>query len=161
MHILLLGATGRVGSHVLAQALQEGHQVTALVRSPEKIRSHHENLTIVQGNVLTQEDLLRGIHGTEVVISALNTDGTSTLSDSTPLLIDAMYSEGVQRIITVGTAGILQSRTSKPNCAINPVNPDAVQLAPPRSMNGYSRCFSNLRWNGPLYVLRICRMESG
>ncbi|MCK6073335.1 NAD(P)-dependent oxidoreductase [Paenibacillus silvae] len=111
MHILLLGATGRVGSHVLAQALQEGHQVTALVRSPEKIRSHHEKLTIVQGNVLTQKDLLRGIHGTEVVISALNTDGTSTLSDSTPLLIEAMYSEGVQRIITVGTAGILQSRT--------------------------------------------------
>ncbi|WP_145330945.1 NAD(P)-dependent oxidoreductase [Paenibacillus xylanexedens] len=111
MHILVLGATGRVGSHIVKYALQDGHQVTALVRTPDKINTKHDRLTIVQGNVLESHDLLRAIEGTNAVISALNTDGTTTLSQSMPLLINAMEQEDIQRIITVGTAGILQSRT--------------------------------------------------
>ncbi|MDT0122985.1 SDR family oxidoreductase [Paenibacillus sp. RRE4] len=111
MHILVLGATGRVGSHIVKYALQDGHQVTALVRTPDKIDTKHDRLTIVQGNVLESHDLLRAIEGTNAVISALNTDGTTTLSQSMPLLINAMFHEDIQRIITVGTAGILQSRT--------------------------------------------------
>lgn len=111
MHILVLGATGRVGSHIVKYALQDGHQVTALVRTPEKIDTQHDRLTIIQGNVLEPHDLLRAIEGTSAVISALNTDRTTTLSQSMPLLIDAMQHEGIRRIVTVGTAGILQSRT--------------------------------------------------
>lgn len=111
MHILVLGATGRVGSHIVKYALRDGHQVTALVRTPEKIDTQHDRLSLIQGNVLELHDLLRAIEGTSAVISALNTDGTTTLSKSVPLLIHAMGQEGVQRIITVGTAGILQSRT--------------------------------------------------
>lgn len=89
MHILILGASGRVGIHILTYALQEGHHVTVLVRSPEKINPH-PNLRIIQGNVLHPEDLKRAVQGAEAVISALNTDGTTTLSESIPLIIDAM-----------------------------------------------------------------------
>lgn len=110
MHILILGASGRVGNHILTYALQEGHHVTVLVRSPEKINPH-PNLRIIQGNVLHSEDLKRAVQAAEAVISALNTDGTTTLSESMPLIIDAMAAEGIQRIVTIGTAGILQSRT--------------------------------------------------
>ena len=110
MHILILGASGRVGIHILTYALQEGHHVTVLVRSPEKINPH-PNLRIIQGNVLHPEDLKRAVQGAEAVISALNTDGTTTLSESIPLIMDAMAAEGIQRIVTIGTAGILQSRT--------------------------------------------------
>ncbi|PAF33267.1 SDR family oxidoreductase [Paenibacillus sp. 7516] len=112
MQILVLGATGRVGSQIVAKALKEQHHVTVLVRQSEKCQVNDENLTIIQGNVLNQEDIKRAIHGADVVISALNTDGTNTLSESIPLIIDAMYEEGIKRIITVGTAGILQSRLS-------------------------------------------------
>ncbi|MBM6383449.1 MAG: SDR family oxidoreductase [Paenibacillus sp.] len=112
MKILVLGATGRVGSQIVAKALKEQHHVTVLVRQPEKCQVYDEHLTIIQGNVLNQEDIKRAIHGADVVISALNTDGTHTLSESIPLIIDAMYEEGIKRIITVGTAGILQSRLS-------------------------------------------------
>jgi uncharacterized protein len=52
------------------------------------------------------------MHGMDVVISALNTDGTTTLSESMPLIIEALENEGIQRMITIGTAGILQSRTT-------------------------------------------------
>jgi uncharacterized protein len=112
MNILILGATGRVGSQLVTYALHDRHHVTVLVRTPEKIQIHSENLTIIQGNVLNKADIVRAMHGIDVVISALNTDGTNTLSESMPLIIKAMENEGIQRIITIGTAGILQSRTT-------------------------------------------------
>ncbi|TCN12434.1 putative NAD(P)-binding protein [Bacillus sp. BK006] len=46
------------------------------------------------------------------MISALNKDGTTTLSESMPLIIKAIKSEGIQPIITIGTAGILQSKST-------------------------------------------------
>ena len=112
MNILILGATGRVGSQLVNYALHDKHHVTALVRSPEKIQINNEHLTIIRGNVLNKEDIERAMHGIDVVISALSTDGTTTLSESMPHIIEAMENEGIQRIITVGTAGILQSRTT-------------------------------------------------
>ncbi|MDQ1000288.1 putative NADH-flavin reductase [Neobacillus niacini] len=112
MNILLLGATGRVGSQIVTYALHEKHHVTVLVRTPEKVQINNENLTIIQGNVLNKFDIVRAMHGMDVVISALNTDGTTTLSESMPLIIEAMENEGIKRIITIGTAGILQSRTT-------------------------------------------------
>lgn len=111
MNLLILGGTGRVGSHLVMNALQDGHHVTALVRTPDKI--NHENLTVIQGNVLKKEDIARAMHGVDVVLSALNTDGGTTLTESMPLVIDAMKKEGIKRIITIGTAGILQSRVSR------------------------------------------------
>ena len=110
MKILILGASGRVGSQIVTYALNDGHHVTVLVRTPEKILINNENLIILPGNVLNKDDIVRAIRGIDVVISALNTDGTSTLSESMPLIIEAMENEGIQRIITIGTAGILQCR---------------------------------------------------
>lgn len=110
MNIVLLGATGRVGRRIAELALSDGHTVQALARTPEKIGLEAANLTIVQGNVLNQHDLNAVLDGGDVVISALSTDGNTTLSDSFPLLIQAMYVYGINRLVTVGTAGILQSR---------------------------------------------------
>ena len=111
MNILILGATGRVGGQLVIHGLQDNHHVTALVRTPEKVAINNDNLTIIQGNALNKDDIVRAMHGVDVVISALNTDGTTTLSASMPLIIEAMENQGIQRIITIGTAGILQSRT--------------------------------------------------
>lgn len=112
MNILVLGATGRVGSQIVTNALHDNHPITVLVRTPEKIQINNKNLTVIQGNVLNKDDIVRAMHGIDIVISALNTDGTNTLSESMPLIIEAMESKGIKRIITVGTAGILQSRTT-------------------------------------------------
>ncbi|WP_404449699.1 SDR family oxidoreductase [Sutcliffiella horikoshii] len=110
MNILILGATGRVGNQILSHALTDNHQITLLVRDPNKIKMNDVNLTIIQGDVLNEDDIVRVMPGNDLVISALNTDGTTTLSESMPLIIKAMENEGIQRIITIGTAGILQSR---------------------------------------------------
>ena len=110
MNILLLGMTGRVGSEVAKLALEDKHQVTALVRTPEKITVNDDNLSITKGDVTVKEDVARAMKGADAVISALNTDGADTLTKSMPLIIGAMNAEGIKRIITIGTAGILDSR---------------------------------------------------
>ncbi len=110
MKILLLGATGRVGSRIGAQALGDGHRVIALVRKPDKLELAGENLTVVQGDALNAEDIGKAMQGVEAVVSALGTGGATTLSESMPLVIRAMNERGIRRIVSVGTAGILRSR---------------------------------------------------
>lgn len=113
MKLLLLGATGRVGSHILSHALADGHTVSALVRSPEKlVAPQSAQLQVQVGHVLDQRALLAAMQGVDAVVSALSTDGADTLSKGMPLIVEAMQAAGVKRIVTVGTAGILQSRTS-------------------------------------------------
>ncbi|EJL29068.1 NAD(P)-dependent oxidoreductase [Brevibacillus sp. BC25] len=113
MKLLLLGATGRVGRHILDYALKDGHEITILVRSADKLpHLTDENVRVLTGNVLDQKHVASAMGGVDAVISALGTDKATTLSEGTPHIIEAMKREGVSRIITVGTAGILQSRVS-------------------------------------------------
>lgn len=58
-HVLVVGATGSIGRHVVKQALQKGYRVRALVRNPEKM-SFDESVEIFVGD-LTQPESLSGI----------------------------------------------------------------------------------------------------
>ncbi|TVT28063.1 SDR family oxidoreductase [Salinicoccus cyprini] len=111
MNILILGATGRVGSHILKSTLNDNYHVKVLVRDVDKLRIKDRNLTVIEGNVLVEADIVNAIAGMDMVISALGTDGTTTLSESMPSIVKVMEDEGIKRIITIGTAGILNSRT--------------------------------------------------
>ena len=71
MKVALIGASGYVGSRVLAEALQRGHTVTALVRHPEKV-TPHAHLTVKQVDVLKVDELAKALGGHDVVISAFN-----------------------------------------------------------------------------------------
>ncbi|MDP4106232.1 MAG: NAD(P)H-binding protein [Bacillota bacterium] len=112
MNISLLGATGRVGSIILENALVNNHFVHILVRDKSKVRITHPNLKIVEGNALNEKALSEVITGSDAVISALNTDDTTTLSESMPMIIHQMKNNLISRIITIGTAGILQARSN-------------------------------------------------
>lgn len=46
MRLLVVGGTGQTGKEVVRQALQDGHSVTAVVRSPEKVTESHDNLKV-------------------------------------------------------------------------------------------------------------------
>ncbi|MCZ8537561.1 SDR family oxidoreductase [Paenisporosarcina quisquiliarum] len=111
MNITIFGATGRVGNNILRSALEDGHLVTALVRTPSKL-TPHENLTIIEGDIREQQSVNVAIQGADAVVSAIGTDKTTTLTDAIPLIIEAMQKVEIKRIITIGTAGILQSRTN-------------------------------------------------
>lgn len=111
MNITIFGATGRVGNEILQRALKDGHRVKALVRTPSKL-TPHENLTILEGDIRKQQSVSEAIKGADAVFSAIGTDKTTTLTDAIPLIIEAMQKEEIKRIVTIGTAGILQSRTN-------------------------------------------------
>lgn len=110
MKIALLGATGRVGQNIAALAHQEGHTVHALVRDKEKAQALLPHATLYVGDATSKQDVENLIKTSDGVISALNTDKSTTLTEATPLLIDAMQTYDIKRIVTIGTAGILNSR---------------------------------------------------
>ncbi|WP_040285416.1 NAD(P)-dependent oxidoreductase [Sporosarcina koreensis] len=109
MRIAMFGGTGRVGSLMLAALLEDGHTVTALVRDPGRLKAH-PHLTVVQGDVKQKQDAQKTIEGADCVVSALGTDKSTTLSEAVPHMIAGMEQEGIRRILTIGTAGILNSR---------------------------------------------------
>jgi putative NADH-flavin reductase len=110
MKILLLGATGRVGSFLVDLLLEAKCEVIALVRDEQKIAIHHEALTVLKGNTLNEKDLNVALENVDGVISALNTGGENILSKTMGLLIPLLELKKISRIVTIGTAGILQSR---------------------------------------------------
>ncbi|WP_239618649.1 NAD(P)-dependent oxidoreductase [Cohnella mopanensis] len=109
MKLLILGATGRVGKEITASALADGHLVTVLVRQPDNLDIDSANLTILQGDACAEQDVHKAVQGADAIISALGTDGGSVLTVNMRFMLDAMKQHGIKRIITIGTAGILDS----------------------------------------------------
>jgi len=66
--ILVYGATGKVGSQAVNEALNRGHFVTAVSRDPSRITMTHENLTAVKGDVLDPDSVAGLVTGQDVVI---------------------------------------------------------------------------------------------
>ncbi|MGK0700755.1 hypothetical protein CHN50_16685 [Priestia aryabhattai] len=111
MDIALLGATGRVGQQLIELLLENNHKVTALVRNVHRLPISHTNLKVIEGDAREEKVLDCLFQGQNAVISTLSTDGANVISESMPVIIKVMTRHSIERIITVGTAGILQSRT--------------------------------------------------
>ncbi|QUG39947.1 SDR family oxidoreductase [Psychrobacillus sp. INOP01] len=109
MKIALFGATGRVGHAILTLLLEKDIQVTALVRNPKKMQPQ-AGLTVLQGDARNTADVEGALAGVDAVISALGTDKTNVLTESITHIISIMQKQQLKRIITIGTAGILDSR---------------------------------------------------
>jgi len=111
LDIALLGATGRVGQQLIELLLENNHKVTALVRNVHRLPISHTNLKVIEGDAREEKVLDCLFQGQNAVISTLSTDGANVISESMPVIIKVMTRHSIERIITVGTAGILQSRT--------------------------------------------------
>jgi putative NADH-flavin reductase len=117
MNLALIGATGMVGSRLLAEALNRGHHVTAIVRDPGKL-SPRNALTIVKGDATDAAALTSLLKGREVVVGAYNAErGSATYRESVLKAYDAILratkSAGVKRLIVVGGAGSLEVAPGK------------------------------------------------
>jgi putative NADH-flavin reductase len=77
MKLFIAGANGGIGRQAVEQALQAGHQVTALVRDPAKLALTHLNLHIVKGDIMQPDTFAHQLKGQQVVISALGVSGGS------------------------------------------------------------------------------------
>jgi putative NADH-flavin reductase len=112
MKIALIGATGFVGSAILKEALDRGHEVTAIVRNPDRLTSH-EKLRPVKGDVYHEDEVVRLVAGSDAVISAFNpgwsdTDIYSRQVKGARSIINGVKKAGVKRLLFVGGAGSLE-----------------------------------------------------
>lgn len=71
MKLLVFGATGGTGRRIVQQGLQQGHVVTAFAREPKRFKLAHDNLRVVQGDVLHPVSIESAIAGQDAVLSAL------------------------------------------------------------------------------------------
>ncbi|MHA7961601.1 NAD(P)-dependent oxidoreductase [Streptomyces sp. L500] len=117
--IALFGATGTIGSRVLREALDRGHQVTAVVRDPAKLTEQHPNLTVTTGDVLDPASVAAVAKGQDVVVSAVGGgDGPGHLATIKPAaesLVAGLRTLGdaAPRLIAVGGAGSLRTPDGK------------------------------------------------
>jgi putative NADH-flavin reductase len=109
MKLFVLGATGRTGIELLDLALPR-HEVTAFVRSPEKITRRDAHLRVVKGNVQEPDEVAAALAGHDAVISALGPTpkqaitGTTLMRDSAAKTLEAMRSAAVRRLLVVSSA---------------------------------------------------------
>ncbi len=108
--VLIIGATGGTGRKLVEQALEQGHKVTAFVRKPAKLKIEHENLRVVQGNVMDLPSLEKAMEGQSVVVSALGHKRllwpTKILSRGTENIMRAMKNNRVPRFICESSLGV-------------------------------------------------------
>jgi putative NADH-flavin reductase len=108
--VLIVGATGGTGRQLVAQALEQGFEVTALVRNPSALRIEHSRLRITKGDVLDYDSVEATMSGQEAVISALGHKKfffpTRVLSEGTRNLLRAMGTHGVRRLVCETSLGI-------------------------------------------------------
>ncbi len=114
MKLLLIGATGPLGKQLLEQGLAQGHTITALARDTSKIETEHDNLRVVQGDVLHAEGVNAAMEGQEAVLCSLGTGITfhhvTLFSEGTKRILESMSKYGVKRIVAVTGIGAGDSR---------------------------------------------------
>ena len=116
MRVTILGATGRTGKRLLEQAIEEGHEITVLVRSPQKLGEMASSVRVVEGDMMNRADVARAVDGADAVIMAAGptkSSPTEMLEISARNIVDAMRDAGVSRIIWLTGAGVVDERDEK------------------------------------------------
>lgn len=126
MRILILGATGRTGRHLVEQALHKGHIVHALVRDKNKVRLAHNQLHLFEGSPADIGAIEKAMQGCDAVLSSLNISRTSDfpwsplrtpkdfLSDSMNKIIAVCNKSGCKRIIVTTAWGVNETKKEIP-----------------------------------------------
>lgn len=111
-NIVLIGASGFVGSAILKEALERGIAVKAVVRNPSKVTITHPNLQVVAADVSSPDEVAKVVRGADAVISAYNPGWTNpdmynlTLAVY-PSIVEGVKKAGVERLQIVGGAATL------------------------------------------------------
>ncbi|HKQ51587.1 MAG TPA: SDR family oxidoreductase [Pyrinomonadaceae bacterium] len=114
MKLLVIGATRGIGLEVVQKALEAGHEVTALARSPQNFSVQHEKLRVVKGDILDQSSIERALEGQDVVCVTIGIGLTrkpvSIFSEGTRKVVEAMKKSQCRRLVCVTGIGAGDSR---------------------------------------------------
>jgi uncharacterized protein YbjT (DUF2867 family) len=110
MKLTVFGATGGIGGHVVRQALDAGHKVTAVVRDPARFDVSHPALEVATVPGLTDPEVLRPVlEGSDAVISGVGPRGRKdgpVASSTTRGMLRAMGASGVRRFVVVSAVPV-------------------------------------------------------
>jgi len=112
MRLLILGATGGIGRALVEQASVRGHQVTAFVRSPQKLGAPREGVTVRRGDPLSVTELRAVLPGHDAVLTAIGPPGpgrTTIFRDSARSIVEAMSADGARRLLAVSVAALFEN----------------------------------------------------
>jgi uncharacterized protein YbjT (DUF2867 family) len=109
--ILVLGATGGTGRHVVEQAAAMDLEVTALVRNPDKLPATRRAVRVVTGDIRTDSPTLRSAYvGQDAVISTIGVGQSfksgGLIAQAAPLIVGAMREHGVRRLVFTSAFGV-------------------------------------------------------
>ncbi|MFC8504915.1 NAD(P)-dependent oxidoreductase [Streptomyces sp. NPDC057411] len=109
MKLTVFGATGGIGREIVRQALDAGHQVTAVVRDPAGFRVPGGRLEVLRSDLSEPEALREAVAGRDAVLSGL---GARTRADAgvaarlTRSVLRAMEAAGTRRLLVVSAAPV-------------------------------------------------------
>jgi putative NADH-flavin reductase len=115
MKLLIFGAAGGTGRHLVEQALEQGHDVTAFVRNPAKPGTAHTRLKVAQGDAMNAAAVEGVMPGHDAVLCALGSPALKTgavRSAGTRNIVAAMEKAGVQRLVCLSSLGCGDSRAA-------------------------------------------------
>lgn len=108
MKVIIFGATGGVGTHVVEQALAAGHEVTVFARTPSKVTS--TDVRVVQGDAFDVQAVTAAVAGQDAVVSCLaSTQGPDkdvSLRTMGGNIAEALEANGVRRVVWCASEGV-------------------------------------------------------
>jgi putative NADH-flavin reductase len=114
--LLVLGGTGRTGQHLIRLALEQGHRVRALARTPAKLTATHPDLEVIRGSMTEDLDLDALVAGVDHVVSLLGDAAAQRVrpvnTEFVRRLVPAMRRNGVGRFLY--QAGGLSAAPGRP-----------------------------------------------
>ncbi|MBE8477356.1 NAD(P)-dependent oxidoreductase [Streptomyces justiciae] len=110
MNLLILGATGPTGRHVVDLALAGGDTVTVLARRPEALEDLAGQVTVVAGDATSQRDVAKAMAGQDVVVSALGRSTSVRADDlftrAATAVTGAAREMGISRLVWLSSFGV-------------------------------------------------------
>ncbi|MFC8514301.1 NAD(P)-dependent oxidoreductase [Streptomyces sp. NPDC057257] len=109
MKLTVFGATGGIGGELVRQALDAGHEVTAVVRDPARLTVTGDRLEVFRADLTDPEVVRPAVAGRDAVLSGL---GARTRKDAgvaarvTRTVLRAMEAEGVRRVLVVSAGPV-------------------------------------------------------
>jgi putative NADH-flavin reductase len=111
MKLIIFGATGSIGRHVVSQALEQGHNVTAFARDAANVGIQHKNLRIALGDVMDPVSVENAIQGHDAVLVSIGAGRKGNVrAEGTRNIINVMEKLGIRRLICQSSLGVGDSR---------------------------------------------------
>jgi len=135
MKVALIGATGNVGSRLLAELIHRGHEVTGIARHPERLPVDGK-VSPHRGDIAVPAELAKALAGHDAVIHAVRFQSSVARN-----VLSTVKRSGVRRLLVVGGAGSLQT----PSGAMLVDTPQFPEAYKPEALAG--RDFLNVLTN--------------